>query len=670
MNFTSRFHLVAVGLLVPLTASLAQFNPGPNPIAGSVGNQSISSGMGTVSATGTITIGGGTTALSILGGTSSIINNGSILQTGTGRTIDNTGGGNDASISITNNASGLIQSASGDTIRVNRAASNVTLTNSGEILSLNPGGGGSQALDFDAVTTGTVIIENKLGGLIRANAADAIRTGANAMVTNAGTILAIPIEDSGDPPNVTGSDGIDAQSRSGVQITNTGSISGRHGITGGTDTNFAITINNNSGSITGVNGSGINIDGLSSTSGATVNNAFGAQILGQVLASTVDGDGDGVDVDGTLTLDNAGDIFGFGAKGLGSDGGQNNAEAVATGGGSIINRASGQIIGSTLAADAPNGDSTRLGNGILVDDSNGGGAYSATSITNSGLIQGKSGFGIKIIGGFADTITNNATGTIRGAITGQSVIQTGSGNDAVTHAGSVIHDGGISETAIALEGDDDLLIITGDGAVVIGGMDGGDGNDTLRFDLGSNSNSFSYDGIISNFEAVNILSGVVTFNEGATYSGTTMLEGGTFLLDGMQMGNGSLTAQSGATLGGAGSIAGSLNLEAGAKFVFSLTETLTVNGSNVDFGGFSIADLVGLDGSVANGTYLLIDGAATFNYENVNDLGFANAVSIGDGKSAFFEEGSLRVTIVPEPGTALLFSVGAGWLLMARRRKS
>lgn len=41
-------------------------------------------------------------------------------------------------------------------------------------------------------------IENQLGGLIRANAADAIRPGANATVSNAGTILAIPISDGGE----------------------------------------------------------------------------------------------------------------------------------------------------------------------------------------------------------------------------------------------------------------------------------------------------------------------------------------------------------------------------------------------------------------------------------------------------------------------------------------
>ena len=136
---------------------------------------------------------------------------------------------------------------------------------------------------------------------------------------------------------------------------------------------------------------------------------------------------------------------------MGARGGGNNAEGIAAGGGSIVNQSMGSIIGSTLLADAPNGDATRAGNGILIDDSNGGNAVAATTVQNDGLIQGKSGFGIKMVGNFADTITNTQRGVIRGAGTG-ATIQMGGGNDTLVNHGSIISDIG---NAIDMEGGDD-----------------------------------------------------------------------------------------------------------------------------------------------------------------------------------------------------------------------
>ena len=93
-----------------------------------------------------------------------------------------------------------------------------------------------------------------------------------------------------------------------------------------------------------------------------------------------------------------------------------------------------------------------------------------------------------------------------------------------------------------------------------------------------------------------------------------------------------------------------LTFDAGADFVFSTTTTLDVAGV-VTFGGFGIADLVGLDSSVAVGTYTLIDGTGTVDFTNVINVGMANAVSLGGGKSAYLKSGSLEVvvTAIPEP---------------------
>lgn len=167
--------------------------------------------------------------------------------------------------------------------------------------------------------------------------------------------------------------------------------------------------------------------------------------------------------------------------------------------------------------------------------------------------------------------------------------------------------------------------------------------------------------------------GTLELTANSSYSGGTIVKAGSLLVSntaGSATGTGLVTVQSGAAIGGNGSVGGSLFLLSGANIVFSLTDTLDVNGSTVAFGGLSIANILGLDGSVAEGSYTLIGGSATFDFSNVSNWGVGNATSIGGGKSAYFEAGSLKVVVIPEPSSFLLVMTGlAAGVLAFRRRK-
>lgn len=657
--------LAALAPLVPGLAVAASFNvvAGTDTVA-----KTLNAGeTGTVAAGAALSVSGGTNTITLgaTNGITTINNSGNILQTGTGRTIRNNTSGT-PNFLITNNSGALIRSANGDTIRADVAGSSWTINNSGTIQSLNPALAGSQAIDFDAVTTGTVSITNTSSGQILAYTADAVRPGANATISNAGTIAATlnPLD------TAPSSDGVDTQQRSGVSVTNSGTISGRHAITGGDAAlaSYSITVQNDAGGvISGVNGSGINIDGVFATATANVTNAFGATIQGGVGATFADGDGDGVDVDGVVSLNNSGDILGYGAKGNGSDGGQNNAEAIAIGGGTIVNTSTGRIIGSTLLADAPNGDTSRAGSGILVDNSSGGNAVAATSITNGGLIQGRTGNAIRIVGTFADTVTNQATGTIRGAGTGAAV-QTGGGGDVVNNAGAIIGDNG---QAIDLQAGDDTLNITG--GTITGDVSGGAGTDVLTLNLGLGS--FAYADSLSDFSTVEVISGVTTLSGTSIYTGVTRLTGGTLVLDGAnRLNSGSALDLNGGALELVN--AGGPNGQTFASLAVSESSTIDLNLlTSLSFGGL---------GSLASGKTLAILGYDTLvspNYAfRVNGDYLLNAAfqalvagTTIDGLAASMSfDGSytnVGLAAVPVPGAWTLLLSAFGMLGAARRRR-
>jgi len=264
------------------------------------------------------------------------------------------------------------------------------------------------------------------------------------------------------------------------------------------------------------------------------------------------------------------------------------------------------------------------------------------SLSGSGNIN-VSGTGLLLLNGNNSGYTGVITTSARISVGSDTALGTQS---LVMNNGSFLNAGGVSRTLA-------------NGITVSGGV---------TLETVNSSRNLTLNGVISGSGSVTKAgTGVLTLNNNNSYSGTTTVSAGTLLINGYQTGVGQVTVGSAGTLGGSGNIAGSLHFDAGANFVFSLTDTLTVNGANVSFAGFSMSNVIGLDSSVASGIYELINGAASIDFTNVSNVGFANAFDLGDGRSAYFRAGSLEVVVVPEPGTAAFLIVGLA-LVPAYRR--
>jgi hypothetical protein len=637
--------LAIASLFLTANLAIAQLAPGPDPITGTVNTaQTLATGTGNVSATGNLSLSNGSVAVTVTG--NSILNNLGTIQNSSARAIRL----NTASVTFTlnngasNNSTASIASSADDAFQANVSSNSVTVNNYGTITST----GAQQALDLNAVTNGTTTVTNFATGIITSTGNDAVRPGVNGTVSNAGLINATPDQNNG---SADGDDGIDARNNAGVQVTNSGTIQGRAGITGGDAAlnTFAITVtNNNGGAISGVNGSGINIDGVFTGVVATITNNSGATIKGTWDGVSTNGDGDGIDVDGVLNLTNNGFIRGLGANGNGSDGFANGPDGVAAGGGTIVNEAGAEITSAITTGNATSSF------GILIDNSSKSDSIAATNLTNRGLVKSDNGPAVVFISTFANTIANNAGGTISGAGTGAqgAAIQTGNGNDTVNNAGTVIGDNGF---AIDLQGGNNTLNVLGGTASITGNISGGaGGTNSLGFNLGA-GNSFSYAGTISNFSTVGIVSGTVTLSGDNTYSGNTTIGGGTLLaqnVTGSATGTSAVAVNSGGKLGGNGTVgsvtvntdgilapgnsAGKLNINgdytqvSGGKLAIELGGTtpvtqydqLAVSGLATISGTLDLTLVSGFLPSVGDTFQIITSGSATGNFTTINSSGF------------------------------------------------
>lgn len=137
-----------------------------------------------------------------------------------------------------------------------------------------------------------------------------------------------------------------------------------------------------------------------------------------------------------------------------------------------------------------------------------------------------------------------------------------------------------------------------------------------------------------------------------------------------------ITVQSGARIGGSGSTTGTLNLESGANFFFfySLSYApMSVVGAVTLDNSFGIASLVGGSqgevvpwAGIPAGTYTLI-GTTASTFGNIQNFGIANAVAVGGGKTAYFQNGGgtggggLQLVITAASDPYAIWSGGAAF---------
>jgi RTX calcium-binding nonapeptide repeat (4 copies) len=322
------------------------------------------------------------------------------------------------------------------------ATGTFTIDNAGTIKSIGTGANNGQAIDFNDLTSplGHVTITNQATGLLQAADADAIRTGTNATVNNYGQIVAL-----NGTPTSTGNDGIDFQGNIGGIVNNFkgGTITGaRHGITGnesitvnndGTITGHSgaginmdtagttTTIVNNSGTIIGISvegvqsGDAVDVDGLVALNNHGSIQALGIRTGGLSEGVTVGGgtinnyaDGTIVSSQRAITLDGGGNLDGttnpaFAAATILNEGliqGDNGEAIVIVGAFADTITNAGTIIGS-VATDAGN-DTLNLLTGSSISGQIDGGADTDT-INLSGSGQGT-------VSGFANIEVINLTG--------------------------------------------------------------------------------------------------------------------------------------------------------------------------------------------------------------------------------------------------------------------
>lgn len=374
----------------------------------------------------------------------------------------------------------------------------------------------------------------------------------------------------------------------------------------------------------------------------------------------------------------------FGALGSGS-------VSVATSAEIVFNRSNAFTVSNTLSGD---GLVTKRGGGRMTVNGN----NSAGTVNWNFTGTGNSDIGFQnanAVGGSGSTLSlaTNATGSAFFATNGNTTdvaINLGSGSvftwngstgNTTTLSGEISGAGSITKVSgetLRLTGvntytgattiSTGFFEISGAGQLGSGNYAGNIAN-AATFTVNTTANQ-TLSGVISGSGVLNKSNdGTLTLLGNSTYTGATLVSAGSLLVTG-SLGNTAVTVQNGATFGGSGSIGSSLGL--GAESFFEMVDLIVPLGvtGTITFGsGFGIANLLGINwDSVTLDTYTLISTTQTFSTSDIANFGFDNRVAVGSlGREAYFTNGSLAVTIIPEPSAALLG--GLGMLLLLRRRR-
>jgi outer membrane autotransporter protein len=484
------------------------------------------------------------------------------------------------------------------------------LTNSGMITAGDSGaliGGGSTVIN----SIGATITGDFTGLSISANGGST--TGGPSTVDNAGTI--------------TSAGGFNDAIILGLGGTVTNRITGTISATGvgvAGDTNP--TIVNNFGQILDAS------TGIGLSAGGTVTNNLGA-----VISSS----SRGVDISGGV-----GAVFNSGSI-LASEGRAVQLQA----GGSVTNTSTGTITsqdGGTRAIYIFGGPATIINAGSV----NGGVTAAVevestqSSITNSGTINSPSGVGIQLDATSASntltTIVNDSGGAIQGAV--DALVANGNASVDFTNRGAVIGD--------MVFGAGDVALHFYTGSSLIGNLTAGTGIDTISLN-GSGNGAFSspianfqtitklddgtwtLSGVVSGTTVLNVAQGTLILSAANTYTGGTTISGGTLVVGDFAhptaalSGGGPIAVAAGGTLGGYGSVTGSVTnagiIAAGNAtpgFAGSPIGTFTVIGNLLNQGAIQLASgesvgnvlevrggYIGANGTMAINTFLGGDGS-------------------------------------------------------------
>lgn len=319
--------------------------------------------------------------------------------------------------------------------------------------------------------------------------------------------------------------------------------------------------------------------------------------------------------------------------------------------------AAGGMTGGRTGWQRGGGGGGAGGAGVEGNSGGTGGAGLSRSITGYSVTYAQGGDGGSTLAQVSVTPdaapANTGNGGLGVSLTSQNVANGGDGGSGIVvvrYTGSQVLTGGIVST--------------------VGGATVHQFTDTGTSTMGFNAT------IAGNIDGAGALDwnggGTLTLSGTNTYAGGTTVSAGALHVTGSITGN--LTVGN-ATLGGGGAV-GNISFGDGSFFdMFTAvadSDSLAANAISFAAAGFGIDNLL-YDGSAVNwgtissNTYTLITG--TLDSTNLGNIGWENAYIIGDGRHAYFTDGSLQLVVetIPEPSAALLG--GVGMLLLLRRRR-